>query len=52
MNSYEIKGKIFNLDIQVIEKSDDYDLAFKIIELENKMYKNKLFENLNIQNKF
>lgn len=42
----ELKGKIFNDDIKIIETSSDYAKAFKLIEKENQTYKDAVLKNI------
>lgn len=42
----ELKGKIFNDDIKVIETSTDYAEAFRLIEKENENYKKAVLKNI------
>lgn len=42
----ELKGKIFNDDIRVIETSTDYAEAFRLIEKENENYKKAVLKNI------
>lgn len=41
-----LKGKIFNEDIQAIEKDGNYKVAFKLIEKENEEFKKRVLNNI------
>ena len=41
-----LKGKIFNEDIVIIEKTGNYKEAFALIERENEEFKKKVLKNI------
>lgn len=41
-----LKGRIFNEDIRIIEKTGNYIEAFKLVEKENEEFKRRVLNNL------
>lgn len=42
----ELKGKIFNKDIEIIENTNNFKEAFELIEQENNAYRNAVLKNI------